>query len=434
VTYSTGSSNPASNCENVDDAAWLTSNVADVEFQPAPSREGGTVTLVTTPGIIYPTFQVQSIIYDTPGNKSQNGFQNTLSNGTTSSIGSSFTSGDTSTFSLSFGFLWGSSTLSWSYGNSTTNGNSTAWTNTISEATGVSNASNSSGPNAINHQQDLFIIWLNPAAEIHQTGSTSVSYGIGTQFQAAGDPDPGQPEVQDQVEVFAQAMLASSTNNNLTTVPVAILEPQTIDGQTLPGLAHICANPIYYPNSCNFANQCGCTPADFTPVLAKDPLLNYSSTESPLNADTSGATACACPTSSNSCRYIPVSATTGSCGQQTELLSGPDDVGGNIPVNTFVATDTHNVAQTFTESNATTTSFTWEQSWKFGGTGISLKNTNQWTWTDSESTGNTNGEANSTSVTLSSSTVGCYQEISLFEDTVYHTFVFQQPAGNTSCP
>jgi hypothetical protein len=388
-----------------------------------------------TPGIVYPKYQVESILYATPGNFSNNGFTNSTTDGVTTTVGNSFAAGDTTTFSVSGGFLGLGSTLSWSYGWTATTGNSTASTATITDATGILNASNSQGSNTINHQQDLFVIWLNPAVYIYQAGPSSVTSLMGTQLQTAGDPSPGQPEqYQDQVEVYAQAMLASSGNNNLTTVPVEILVPQVVGSETLPGLANICANPIYYPNSCTLANQCGCVPSDFAPILAQDPLLNYTSTESPLNADTSGTTVCAKPATSSSCRYVPVPTAPGSTVQEVELLSGPDEQGGNRPINTFTQTDSTQVTQTLSESLANSVGFSWEQDWKFIGTGISLKNAEQFTWTSSESTGAINGSANSQTVTLSSGTVGCYQDVPIFEDTVFHTFVFQQPAGNTSCP
>jgi hypothetical protein len=396
--------------------------------------EGTASAQTATPGIPYPRYQVQSIIYAAPGNGSSNGFADTLTDGITTSVGSSFAVGDTTTFSVTGGFF-GTATLSWSYGQSTTTGNSTADTETISDATGVANKSNSADPNALNHDQDLFIIWINPAVVVYQTGPDSVGYAQGTQLQTSGDPDPGKPEIQDQVEVTAEAMRASASNNNLTVVPVAVLVPQIVDGETLPGLATVCANPTYYPDSCTLANQCGCVPSDFAPILNQDPLLNYTSTESPLLADTSGATACAAPTAADSCRYVPVPSAPGSTVQETELLAGPECTGCNPPVNTFTQTSSNQKTQTLSQSDSYSVGFSWDVKWNFpGGTGISLANAQQWTWTDSESTGEINGIANSMTVTLSSSTVDCYQDIPIFEDTVYHTFVFQQPAGNTSCP
>jgi hypothetical protein len=405
----------------------------DGEFFVEATEGFGTVGAV---GVIYPKYQVLSIIYSTPGNESSNGFTNTETDGDTVSVGSSFASGVTTTFSVSGGFLGLGSTLSWSFGASATTGNSTAVTDTISDATGIANASPGSGAsNAINHHEDLFILWLNPAVQVTQEGLKGVVYSVGTQTQTTGDPSPGKSEIQDQLEVFAQAMMANASG--ATTVPVAILEPQTVDGQTLPGLANICANlktSEYLAKTCTLADQCGCAPSDFAQILAQDPLLNYSSTESPLNADSSGTTVCADPTTTSKCRYVPVPVAAGSTTQVTELLEGPNTVGGNVPVNTFSQTDSTQTTQTLTETDSYTVTFSEKSSFMFLGTGVSFENADQWTWTNSESTGKINGSANEMTVTLSSSTVGCEQEIPIFEDTVYHTFVFQQPAGNTSCP
>lgn len=165
----------------------------------------------------------------------------------------------------------------------------------------------------------------------------------------------------------------------VTTVPLKALVPQEVDGQTLPGLASICANPTYYPNSCTQANQCGCVPSDFATILAEDPLLKYSSTESPLSADTSGAAACTNPKASASCRYVPIMVANGSGTQVTELLSGPDDPGGDIPVNTFVQTDSTQTAQTYSQGYAYTVNYSWEQMWKPLGTGLSIRSATQFT-------------------------------------------------------
>jgi len=371
-------------------------------------------------GILYPKYKVLSIVYAAPGNESSDGYTNTLTDGTTTSVGSSFSAGDTITFSESFGFLGLGSTMSWSFGTAVTEGSSTAVTDTVSEATGVSNNSNSGASNAISHKNDLFILWLNPAIKLAQTGTTTAIYSEGTQLQTSGDPDPGQPEAVDSLEVYAGTMMANASG--VTTVPAAILNAQTVSvtgetgSQTLPGLGSICASHPYYPNSCTLANQCGCVPSDFAGILATDPLLNFTNTESPLNANTSG----------NPDRFIEVTG--------AELLAGPENAGGNNPVNSFTETDSTQTAETWTYSLAYTVGYSWGVSWVVLGTGPSLTSTSQFTWTNTDSVGKSNGSAHTEAVSLSSDTVGCYEDVSIFEDTVFHTFAFQQPTGNTSCP
>ncbi|HZE24362.1 MAG TPA: hypothetical protein VE054_10240, partial [Blattabacteriaceae bacterium] len=405
------------------------SGPAYVPSAPA-AMTGGT----TAGEVIYPKYQVQSIVYATPGNRSNNGFSNSMTDGTTTTVGSSFTAGDIVTFSIGGGFLGAKSTVSWSYGNAVTNGNSNAVTSTITQATGVANATNGTAPDAIDHHQDLFVIWLNPAVAIIQTGDTGGTFSLGTQSQVAGDPSPGQPQIQDQVEVFASTMIANAQGQ--TSVPLQALVPQVIDGQHLPGLGNICANKTIYPNSCTQANQCGCVPSDFAPILAQDPLLNFGPTDNPLNADTSGPAGCTNPSAAAKCRYVPVIVTNGSSTQVTELLAGPQSVGGNVPVNTFAQTDSTQTIETFNESLANSVGYAVDHTFDapFGvDLHFGLRDQQTWTWTHNESTGAINGTANSMTVTLSSSTVDCFQDVPIFEDTVFHTFVFQQPAGNNSC-
>ena len=140
-------------------ATTLTGSNVEVVFTPV-DQTGGAANMA---GTLYPKFKIATIVYDTPGNHSNNGFTNTLTDGTTTSTGSNFGVGVTDTFSVTGGFLGTGDTVSWSAGTSSTTGNTTSVTDTIAQATGVLNSSNTSGPNAISHQQDLFIIWLNPA-------------------------------------------------------------------------------------------------------------------------------------------------------------------------------------------------------------------------------------------------------------------------------
>jgi hypothetical protein len=379
------------------------------------------------PSVFYPAYQVTSIIYAPPGNRSSNGYTASTTDGTTTTTGSSFTQGSSITYTSGGDFLGLGGTLSVSFGTSVTTGNSHAFSETFTDGTGVSLASQSSNPNAINHAQDLFLIWLNPAVSITPTGSTTANYSVGTQSSASGT------EEVDTVEVSAITMEANSSG--VTTVPGAILAPQddSSGNPTLPGLALICASHAAYPN-CTTANQCGCVAKDFAPILALDPLLKYTTTESPLNADTSGATACASPTPSDKCRYVPVPSTPGGSQQEVETLQGPECQGCDFINNTFTQTDSDTTTQTLSESSTQTVMYSWKVDLFDEEGGPTITSANQFMWTEMESTGKINGTANSLAVTLSSATVDCSQDVPVFEDTVFHTFVFQQPANNTSCP
>jgi hypothetical protein len=117
--------------------------------------------------------------------------------------------------------------------------------------------------------------------------------------------------------------------------------------------------------------------------------------------------------------------------QETELLAGPECSGCNPPVNSFTQTDSTSTTNTLSESLSSTVASSWSVTLP-GNSG--LQRANQFTWTDTESTGQSNGSSHSMAVTFSSNTVGCYEDIPIFMDTVFHTFVFQTPSGNSSCP
>jgi hypothetical protein len=68
-----------------------------------------------------------------------------------------------------------------------------------------------------------------------------------------------------------------------------------------------------------------------------------------------------------------------------------------------------------------------------GPLALNLKDQATWTWTENQSVGNTYGTANSMALTLKSTTATCDENVSIFEDTEYHTFVFQIPTGNLGC-
>lgn len=386
---------------------------------------------VTGPtSILAPDYKVTSIIYSSPGDKSSNGFTNSTTDGTTSSVGSNFTAGTTSTYTSGGDFLGLGGTLSISFGMSASIGSSTTMTETFTDGAGVSLANSSSNPNAINHLQDLILVWLNPEISITPTGSTSLIYSVGTPIT------DGEPEEVDQVEVTATDMVGT---NGVSTVPAAVLNLQddASGNPTLPGLASICANlnvNEYESLSCTLANQCGCKPSDFTGILAADPLLNFSSTTSPLTADTSGVTACSNPAPADECRYVPVPSTPGGSEQQVQLLAGPECDGCDTPVNSFTQSDSNVTTHTLSQSFTQTLGFSWKVDLLDETGGPSYTHGTQFSWTESESSGASNGTANGQAVSLSSATVGCYEDVPVFEDTVFHTFVFQQPANNTSCP
>jgi hypothetical protein len=387
-------------------------------------------------GVFYPAYQVTSIIYAAPGNKGQNGYSDTTTDGATYTVGGTFTYGESITFTEGFTALGVGGSASESFGASVTLSNSNAFQETFTDATGVTLNSLATDPDAVNHNLDYFLIWLDPQVTVSGDPPTPSSYSVSIAPTANGETP--LPDIIGQNAITMEANAAG-----MTTIDPTWLNQQynPATGQYTPGLAAICKDlktAEYNAGTCTKTDQCGCTPTDFAPILAQDPLLFYQGSKTinpypgyanPLAANVS--TTCGTipePTGTN-CRYVPVPSAPGSTTQETLTLSGPDCTWCGSPSWPF--------QQGENQSKTITYGFTTEEdvsySLKAGSSdAFSVTETDTWKWTQSESEGTTAGTGVTQTVTLSSATAGCGQDISVFEDTVYHTFLFMQPGPTGS--
>jgi hypothetical protein len=379
--------------------------------------------------VFNPAYKVSSILYSPPGNQSSNGFTNSTTYGSTTTIGSSFSTAQSITYTSGIAGFFSASA---SYGSTSATSDSTAFAETFTDASSVATDDNSnsyynpSASNALNHNLDTFLILLNPQVTVASGSDPSVpqTYSMGLQPIAG----LSSPEA-DIVEVPAIDM---ETGNVALGVLVQQAIGSPVNGQQsyMPGLGAICKNnSAYVNNACTQQNQCGCVASDFAAILAQDPLLNYNGTGqpypgtvSPLDADTSGIN-CLSPGPTTQCRYVPVPVTPGSVTPAFEPLTGST-------ANTFTQTDSNTTTQTLGES----TSYSVGLTFSVGPALSSIRLADTWTWMNSESVGNATGNANALSVTLKTSTPGCAENVNIYEDTLYHTFVYQVPTGIDSCP
>ena len=409
------------------------------------STGNGSATCPTlSTGTIEPAYQVVSILYAPPGNQSTSGIATGTNNGTSSTYGDSFTNSQTITTTQGIpGFL----SIGGLYGTSTTSSSSYEFVSQWQNAQGEENdlmGNTNYNPNkydAINHTLDDIVIWLNPLVSVvtNEDADAMISYSVSSQ------PIPGvTTSYADVMAVPVGEMMPNSSGN--TSVKIGFLNPQQIPNSTtekMPGLALICKNvnltEYNSTNGCNFQDQCGCTPADFAQIVAQDALLNYNTSNftssplpgsgDPLSADASGAAACnqsnPLPTYPNiptnlDCRYVIIPETQGSTNPYLTQLSS------SVQTPT-VQTISDSYILTSGSSNSYTTGIVVIGSSLAG----SLKVTNQWTWQNFENTGKVSGGFNQTDILLKTYTEGCNEEVYLYEDTLYHTVVFQTPEDNS---
>ncbi|MGP8173496.1 MAG: hypothetical protein ACLP7O_02985 [Terracidiphilus sp.] len=436
----------------------------------------------------YPAYKIESILYSPPGNQSWQGYADTTTDASTTTIGNSFTSANSTTFSMSYstsvppnqeGMLYASSATT-AY--TTSSGNSTAFTTTFTDATGLQSDDNSNtllnptGTNVLNHNLDEFVFWLNPYVSVTSAGTTPISYTVHS-TATAGISTP----IADIIPpIPAVTMLGHAVNGGLTgysaewvprfglweitTVPVSDLIPQAVATESqvnayMPGLGAICAatltkgssslyaqqlaadlaNPNNPAQICTQANQCGCVPSDFSAILAMDPLLQYdpatfqttpfSGTIDPMDLDASGTTTCGenpIPTGAD-CRYVAVPIEPGSTTPQIVSLNGTS-------ANSYLQTDSTTSELTTSASSSYTTGVSMSVGWLASLLHLGSSSQQTWTWTDSESTRTSSSQGNTMNVFLKTSTLGCAENVNIYEDTLYHSFVFQVPTGIVSCP
>ncbi len=405
------------------------------------SQEGGTyyTQTLTCPALTTatydPLYKVISVIYSPPGNNSYNGFTDTTSIATNTTVGSNFTGTQSITFTEGFGnCTLGCASVSESFGASQSSLSSSAFAETFGDATSLTNSPLSTASNVINHSMDMIVTWLNPQVTVTGNGLTPQSYSVAVAPTANGTtPYPDIIWLTANVMEAQPGTISTSNPYGQSAVPYFWLNQQQdqATGQNVPGMAGICANlnVAEYDNlSCTTADQCGCNPNDFAPLVAQDPLVNASGNTSPLTVDTSQNCGILPTPSGADCRFAPVPEQTGSTTQEVETMSGPDSPGGNTGCSGFTQYENQSTTQTRGNSDA----YWVGVSVKAGSFGFSTTKSGQWQWSQSKSTGTTNGQGVSQGVKMCSYTVGCGAQIPIFEDTVYHTFAFM--GGSPSCP
>jgi hypothetical protein len=373
------------------------------------------------------TFNLISILFDAPGNKSSVGFTNSVTDGQNTSASQSFSTSDQEGLNFSIGgFSFGST-----YTITTTN---TSTSTTQSLIQNQQSATFSSTTDAIDHTKDALSVWLNP-----QISVASLSVGDPT----SGDlPVPFYLEGNWQYDPVSASPYADAPSSSMSIVTVTVgqlqnpttllpgqLDSQTLNGAVVPGLLSMCVNRIP-ENQCTLAqaqaNGCGCQASDFAPVIQLDPFFNPT-----ILTQTGGQT----PTVSqvnaadpNNARFVQVLDSTGY--PLVETLDGA------IPnTQTSTLTDTYNTSQTYSQTISNSVGVT--LGFQNPAPGAKSSNSFNWkdssslTWSNTESVGTSRSAVHTQTLTLGTSTATCYENISVFEDTLYHTYVFQ---GDSNAP
>jgi hypothetical protein len=343
-------------------------------------------------------YQVLSILYSPPGNASSNGYSNAISQGATTSVSQNFSASD----SISFKGAAPGASNAVTFSTSASTGNGSSFT-TNYQATSGSQVS--SVAQAINHNQDQVYLLIDPSIVVTQTGATTGFFTLGGSLDATGSFGASGPPPD-----ILNVNIAGLKNPSL--IPIEILLPQVPEpGVTLPGLASVCAKPLP-ANACTQQNACGCTAADFAPIVAQDELANVTNQSMALNAV-------------DPARYVFIN---------NISLQGPDQQGAGPVKNTFALTDGTVSGETTSNGSSYGVSYSHTFGGGIGGFDLSITNTTGFTFSQSQTAGTSNGITHTGTATLGTSDVGCFEDVDVYEDTTYHTFAFALPqAAPSNC-
>jgi len=374
----------------------------------------------------YPHFKVLSVLYLPPGNQSSVAYSTSASDGTTTSASNSFSTSNVTGFSFNLGGL--SLGTSFTLANSSTNSSSAQQTHQATQAVTFKTASD-----PIDHTLDQISIWLNPqitvtnysAQDLFTGQSTPFYQSFGTQFANAQYSPTSAASMDDApTDAMSAVTVSVSQLQNPTTLPAGALVSQTLDGAIVPGLLKLCPGRIA-ESQCTQAraaqDACGCTAADFAPIVQADPFFSPSVltvSSSPTLLDVNSV-------DPDNARFVAVKGVGGNSLLLT--LAGPNS--GVSSSTTTTISDTNNISTTYSHTMT-------EQVGASFGYKATTPSTSQspasfnWTdsanasWSETKSVGSTTTNAHQQTVTMGTSTSACFTNVGVYEDTVYHTFAF----------
>jgi len=337
---------------------------------------------ICTPSTIHPDFLLISVLYAPPGNASTASFGQSTSSGVTYGIGSNISESSGTSVAITESFSAppsGSGSGSGGGGDSggfsinlqSSSASGSGETNQFSVVTTSTSTDNlKPGKDVIDHTQDIFLLWLNPVVTLTKSDQATLAAAI-----TAGD-----------VQMSVQSVSANQLMNGIPAEKLAPTQicPTPSTCYTLPGLGSL-------------------TKDDINMILAQDPFLSSSSGQTP-----------------DPSRFIYI---------QSNPLENTSVAASTTQ--TFTVSDAQTNSQTTTQSTSSTDGVTTGLSIKGSVIGISLSQSDSWTWTQTVSRGSSNGQTQQASVTLSSTTQSCCGinntvtcEVSIWEDMIYRTFAF----------